>query len=36
MDVKTAFLNGNVEEELCIGHPEGFADPNDVRKVCKL
>jgi hypothetical protein len=36
MDVKTAFLNGNVEEELYIGQPEGFVDPKDVGKVCKL
>ena len=36
MDVKTAFLNGNIEEELYMVQPEGFVDPNDANKVCKL
>src|SRR3954464_3576917 len=36
MDVKTAFLNGNVEEELYMMQPEGFVDPKDANKVCKL
>ena len=36
MDVKTAFLNGNIEEELYMVQPEGFVDPKDARKVCKL
>jgi hypothetical protein len=36
MDVKTAFLNGNVEEELYMVQPEGFIDPKDAGKVCKL
>ena len=36
MDVKTAFLNGNVEEELYMVQPEGFVDPKDASKVCKL
>jgi len=36
MDVKTAFLNGNIEEELYMVQPEGFIDPKDARKVCKL
>jgi len=36
MDVKTAFLNGNIEEELYMIQPEGFVDPKDVSKVCKL
>jgi hypothetical protein len=36
MDVKTAFLNGNIEEELYMVQPEGFVDPKDVDKVCKL
>jgi len=36
MDVKTAFLNGNIEEELYMMQPEGFVDPKDANKVCKL
>ena len=36
MDVKTAFLNGFLEEELYIMQPEGFADPKGANKVCKL
>src|SRR4051794_30822599 len=36
MDVKTAFLNGNIEEELYMMQPEGFIDPRNVGKVCKL
>jgi hypothetical protein len=36
MDVKTAFLNGNIEEELYMVQPEGFVDPKNDNKVCKL
>ena len=36
MDVKTAFLNGNIEEELYMIQPKGFVDPKDADKVCKL
>ena len=36
MDVKTAFFNGNIEEELYMVQPEGFVDPKDANKVCKL
>ena len=36
MDVKTAFLNSNVEEELYMMQPEGFVDPKYAGKVCKL
>ena len=36
MDVKTTFLNGFLQEELYIMQPEGFIDPKDANKVCKL
>ena len=36
MDVKTAFLNGNIDEEFYMMQPEGFVDPKDADKVCKL
>ena len=36
MDVKTAFLNGFIKEELYMMQPEGFVNPKDVNKVCKL
>ena len=36
MDVKTAFLNGFLKEELYMMPPEGFVDPKGVDKVCKL
>jgi hypothetical protein len=30
MDVKTAFLNGNIDKELYMMQPEGFVDPKDA------
>src|SRR4051794_39833059 len=36
MDVKTAFLNGDIEEEFYMVQPKGFVDPKDADKVCKL
>ena len=35
MDVKTAFLNGFIKEELYMMQPEGFFNPKDANKVCK-
>jgi hypothetical protein len=36
MDIKTTFLNGNIKEELYMVQLEGFVDPKDANKVCKL
>nr|GEV19441.1 ribonuclease H-like domain-containing protein [Tanacetum cinerariifolium] len=36
MDVKTAFLNGPLKEEVYIAQPDGFADPDRPEKVYRL
>ena len=36
MDVTSAFLNGILDEEVCIEHPEGFVYPNKNDMVYKL
>ncbi|KAL0322768.1 UNVERIFIED_CONTAM: Retrovirus-related Pol polyprotein from transposon TNT 1-94 [Sesamum angustifolium] len=35
MDVKTAFLNGDLNEEIYMEQPEGFAFPGQEGKVCQ-
>nr|GEZ43643.1 retrovirus-related Pol polyprotein from transposon TNT 1-94 [Tanacetum cinerariifolium] len=36
MHVKTAFLNGNMREEVYVSQPDGFVDPHNPNHVYKL
>ncbi|GJW08266.1 retrotransposon protein, putative, ty1-copia subclass [Tanacetum coccineum] len=36
IDVKTAFLNGHLSEEVYMEQPEGFVNPKYPNRVCKL
>ena len=36
MDVKTSFLNGELDEEIYMDHPDGFVIKGEEQKVSKL
>ena len=35
MDIKNAFLDGFIKEELYMIQPEGFVNPKGANKMCK-
>ena len=36
LDIKIAFLNGDLQEEICMQQPEGFVVPGKEDQVCRL
>jgi hypothetical protein len=36
MNVKTTFLNGKLDKDVYMIQPEGFVDPINAGKICKL
>jgi hypothetical protein len=36
MDIKTTFLNGELDEEICMDQPDGFIAKGQVGMVCTL
>jgi hypothetical protein len=36
LEVKTAFLHGELEEEIYMDQPEGFIVPSKEDRICKL
>ena len=36
MDVKTAFLNSELEEKIYMEQPEGFVVPGKEKMICRL
>jgi hypothetical protein len=36
MDVKTTFLNGELDEKIYMRQPNGFVTPDQENKVCRL
>jgi hypothetical protein len=36
MDVKTAFMNGNLSEDVYMIQPEGFVDPKNAEKYARF